>query len=124
MLSREDKVFYRLVSHYQDRPDVIVHSAHPPSGKTYLGVLVRLRKRECGRAKRDRYQVDLILQVGSVLLLQELKGAASELRNDISKLRTMMGSYTLVEFRNIMRPRVHEPKALEQIKIIIPAVGY
>jgi hypothetical protein len=125
MLTSEEAVFYRLLRFYESKSQVHIHSGHPPSGKTYIGALIRIPKRDkMGNATRDRYHVDYILQIGQVLVLQELKGSASESGGDVEKLRTLLNMYSLDEFRNLMAPRVHAPQVLSELRYVVPALGF
>lgn len=124
-LTSEEKVFYRLLQFYESKPQVHIHSGHPPSGKTYIGALTRIPKRDkMGMATRDRYHLDYILQIGPVLVLQELKGLASESGGDIEKLRTILNIYRLEELKKIMAPRVHAPEVLSELHYMVPSLGY
>jgi hypothetical protein len=125
MATAEDEVFNQLLDFYAGAAGLCVHSAHPPSGKTYFGAEVRLPKWNVNRVrKRDRNHIDYIFQVGPVLVLQELKGAASECGADIVKLQTIMGTFGLNGLRRVLAPRVHRPELLDQLRIVVPALGY
>lgn len=125
MATAEEDVFDQLLDFYGRLPELWVHSAHPPSGKTYFGAEVRLPKwNASGLRTRDRSHVDYIVQVGPVLVLQELKGSASECDGDVEKLRTILGTIGLNGLRRVLAPRVHRPELLAQLSMIVPALGY
>lgn len=123
-MSAEDRVCYRLLDFYTSLPEIEVHSYHPPSSKGYQGGLVRIPKREGGVRTRDRYHVDFIFQIDGVLVLQELKGKASELESDILKLNEILSQYSVPELTAIIAARVPKGELLSQVKTVIPAVGY
>jgi hypothetical protein len=125
MATPEEEVFDRLLDFYGAVPGLCVHSAHPPSGKTYFGAEVRLPKWNArGVRTRDRNHVDYIIQAGPVLILQELKGAAAECGGDVAKLRTIIGTLGLDGLRRVLAPRVHRPEMLAQLHVVVPALGY
>ncbi|WBV43527.1 hypothetical protein [Pseudoroseomonas cervicalis] len=125
MPTTEEEVFDLLMNFYCGPAGLWVHSAHPPSGKTYFGAEVRLPKWNArGVRTRDRNHVDYIFQAGPVLVLQELKGSASECNDDIAKLRTIIGTFGLERLRRVLAPRVHRPELLGQLNVVVPALGY
>ena len=82
------------------------------------------KKDTSGKVTRDRYHLDYLIQIGPVLILQELKGTASESGDDIAKLRGFMRSYDLAGIRQIMSRRVHDVEALAELRYVVPSLGY
>lgn len=125
MSTVEEGVFYRLLDFYKLNSKMVIHSAHPPSGKTYVGAEIRLPKLTAdGSRTRDRNHIDYIIQVGPVLILQELKGAASQSGADIDKLHTIISAFGLDGLQRIMKLRVHRPDLLSELRYVVPALGY
>lgn len=123
-MTSEDRVCYQLLDFYAKVPEIEVHSYHPPSSKGYQGGLVRIPKREAGVRTRERYHVDFIFQIESLLVLQELKGKASELESDVLKLDSILSQYSVQELTTLIAARVPKGDLLSQVATIIPAVGY
>jgi hypothetical protein len=124
MITLEDKIFYDLLPFYRRNASIHIHSAHPPSGKTYIGSLVRIPKITNGRKTRDRYHLDFLLQIGPVLVFQELKGSASELGADIAKLHSILVTYDLEQIKAILARRIPQANILDGLRFMIPSVGY
>lgn len=123
-MSIEDDVFRRLWALYVAESNVVIHSAHPPSGKAYHTAHIPFRRKDLGAGAGRRYHLDYIVQIGDVLLLQELKGRDSESSDDITKLETFMDEYPLDRLLPIMRRRVPNPEALDRVSLLIPSLGF
>jgi hypothetical protein len=89
-----------------------------------MGGLVRIPKKKTSSPSRDRYHLDFILQINDLLVVQELKGAASELSDDIQKLAGLLVDYTVEELKDILRRRVRDSSSIDSISAVVPAVGY
>lgn len=122
-MTLEDDAFARLWRAYEQSPSVHIHSGHPPSGKSYRTPLVRFQRKENGAATRGRYHLDYVIQLGRLLVLQELKGRLSEAQADVLKLRQIMADYSLEEFKAVLRRRIDDPGLLQRVAGWIPTIG-
>lgn len=124
MMTLEEQVCYDLLDFYGGNPRVEIHSCHPPSAKTYIGSLVRIPRLRNGVRTRDRYHVDFIIQVDDLLVLQELKGRASEMQEDIAKLSDILAQHPTSALTALLAKRLERRDLLRQVARAVPAVGY
>lgn len=122
-MTSEDIAFARLWELYIGNPAVEIHSAHPPSGKSYRTPLVRIARFRHGEHTRERYHIDYILQVGPLLVLQELKGMLSESGSDVGKLRGITTDYTIPSLVRVLERRVANPAILSSISAVTLSLG-
>lgn len=123
-MTKEEEVSYFLRDWYAANKAVVIHSWHPPSGKTYEGALVRIPRIVDGIRTRERYHIDFIIQVGDILILQELKGSATETTADVAKLREIIQTYSLEQLIRVLRPRVTGQNALNNVTTLLPSIAH
>lgn len=123
-MTPEERVSFGLLNYFQQRPGVVVLSWHPPAAKAYAGHLIRIPRKREGKATRERYHLDFIFLVGELLVVQELKGAASELGSDVLKMRGLLEQYPLEELRALLEQRIPDrAQELAQVSVAVVSVG-
>ena len=123
-MTLEEHVAYSLLNFYQSRDRIEVVSFHPPSGKAYDSALVRFPiLNNIGLAGKRRH-LDFIVRCGRFLILQELKGDASSLVEDVLKLQNLESELGIDGIVQTIAKRVPRIRNMPKIDRLVLSVGY
>lgn len=80
-----------LYDYFSSCPNSVVHSWHPPDSKAYFTHLLYIPQ------DGKRYHVDLIVQIGEILYLIEVKDCLANSYDDVAKLQQITHSFSTQE---------------------------
>lgn len=87
-VTKETVASEKLYDYFSERPASTVHSWHPPDSKAYFTPLLYIPQ------NGKRSHVDLIVQIGVVLYLIEVKDCLAHSYQDVEKLRGIVRDFS------------------------------
>jgi len=90
-ITKESIASAALYDYFSSAPNSVVHSWHPPDSKAYFTRLLYIPQ------GGKRYHVDLIVQIGRILYLIEVKDCLGNSYDDVAKLQQITHSFSTQE---------------------------
>lgn len=115
-ITKEAVASEALFDYFTAAPNSAVHSWHPPDSKAYFTRLLYIPR------NGKRYHIDLIVQIGKVLYLIEVKDCLSHSYDDVNKLQSILEEFSTHSLvRQFAKQGVVFSTIPEECKIVIAA---
>lgn len=123
-MTPEDEAFNSIVDHIHLNKNLLLISAHPPSGKSYFTDLIRIPSPLQNKTGNRRAHIDIIFCSKQYLYLCEVKGTSKQAREDILKLRSMRDHYTFEKLSKLISDRLTQLNILlKSCNELVLAIG-